>query len=250
MYHSVGSPDVGCTVEDTEGRNLLGVEVGVGELADCRRLCEEKAECEYFTWYSQEAELTSHLCYLFSDCPTVSPCADCVTQRKDSCYCGAPVTASLADSLAVVPYTPTELTCRDLCRDTTDCTFYTWRSEDWLCFLQSSLTGSLQPCQNCLTGPVDCTDFQLCRIYVGESEGNSFKFEDTDSNERVNLVALGLAPCELRVLGVGGGGPGYSQLSDGGYSGGGGSGNIFYSTFSLTSGSFLSLSLANKVRGR
>ena len=52
------------------------------------------------------------------------------------------------------------------------------------------------------------------------------------------------------VLGVGGGGPGYSQLSDGGYSGGGGSGNIFYSTFSLTSGSFLSLSLANKVRGR
>ena len=215
----------------------------MGELADCRRLCEEKEECEYFTWYSQEAELTSHLCYLFSDCPTVSSCTDCVTQRRDSCYCGAPVTASLADSLAVVPYTPTELTCRDLCRDTSDCTFYTWRSEDWLCFLQSSLTGSLQPCQNCMTGPVDCTDFQLCRIYVGESEGNSFKFEDTDSNERVNLVALGLAPCELRVLGVGGGGPGYSQLSDGGYSGGGGSGNIFYSTFSLTSGSFLSLSL-------
>ena len=220
---------------EVEDHNLLDV-TSVSSLSQCRALCEDLEECEFYTWYSQEDPVTANLCYLFSSCQTVSSCQHCVTERTGSCYCGAHVTGSLSTSLDMIPYTPTELACSRLCQNHSECQFYTWQSKDLICFLQSDLSGSLQPCTDCLTGPADCTDFSLCKIYVGQQEGEAFKFEYTDTEEMVTVVGLGQAPCEVRVLGVGGGGPGYSQLNDGGYSGGGGSGNIFYSTFLISSG--------------
>ena len=81
----------------------------------------------------------------------------------------------------------------------------------------------VEPCQTCVTGPVDCTVSQECHLLVnGERRTSLMLNEPGVEVGNITLPPI-FASCQLRVIVVGGGGKGDQ---DGGN--GGGSGYIHY----------------------
>ena len=58
------------------------------------------------------------------------------------------------------------------CQRTDNCSYYTYFLEadpySQLCILLSSLIEPLQPCDSCVTGPVDCDDRDECSLNVDD----------------------------------------------------------------------------------
>ena len=150
--------------------------------------------------------------------------------------CSSPLQSWVTDNLVgVLPGLELEEECREACRLTEGCSYYTHHSlssptQPGDCLLLSRLQEPVTPCSHCATGTLDCS--RRC-IFLMEG-GSRFNSQlVTARNSTVMSVALG--DCDLTVVAVGGGGRGrYS-----GEGGGGGSGWVEYTTVSLTGSNLL-----------
>ena len=165
------------------------------------------------------------------------PCSHCVSGNT-ACdtECGGAFTGLLTDNiLSTLPGLDNELECRYRCQSEGACTAFTYFSESDLalprvCFLLSHQRPPYHPCPHCVSGPPSCQSnyTSLCTITEGWWWGDhQSSIMLTGPNTTRTLQVLGGSQCQLRVLAVGGGGPGHPH-------GGGGSGYLTYYSHHLT----------------
>ena len=155
------SDNVACDALDDNGLDSIG---GVASIEQCRQLCYDNDDCQFITYYGLESFPLQETCILLRSCEEIHPCTDCVTETR-SCYqtCGTNVVGVIGENnLAFYGGVETEAECRDYCRTTSNCSFYTYFLEQDdnanLCVTLSYLIEPLQPCDTCLTGPLECED--------------------------------------------------------------------------------------------
>ena len=158
---SCATDNVACDVLDDNGLDSFG---GVANIEECRQLCYDNDDCQFITYYGLDSFPFYEVCYLFNSCEETHPCSDCVSETR-SCYqtCGTNVVGGIDDNL-LESYggVETEAECRDHCRTISNCSHYTYFLEEDinsnLCVTLSYLIEPLQPCDTCLTGPLECED--------------------------------------------------------------------------------------------
>ena len=135
--------------------------------------------------------------------------------------------------IGFVPSLTSEFDCRNECKRTSGCNFYTYFLQDDLhhgsCYLLSSPKGPFEECPTCVTGALDCENFEEDNcgfIYNGQMETHMM-FTEPGVEVEFNSSLTVFTSCKLRVMAVGGGG-------HGGSFGGGGSGYIQYLSQNLT----------------
>ena len=118
--------------------------------------------CEYLTYFNASGDLFREVCNTFSSCEETHACTNCLSETE-WCYaiCGKNFYGVIDNNLIdLVGNVDSESDCKDLCISTETCTYYTYFTEDDLnskaCVLLSSLMGTFQNCDTCLTEPVDC----------------------------------------------------------------------------------------------
>ena len=161
--------NIACDALDDNFLDSIG---GVATIAECRQLCYDNAGCLFLTFYSRDSFPFQETCNLFSSCEEIHPCTECVSETRD-CYqvCGTNVVGVIDENnLASFVGVETEAECRNHCRATNNCSYYTYFLEEdpnsQLCIALSHLIEPLQPCDTCLTGPLECGD-------TSKSRGNS-----------------------------------------------------------------------------
>ena len=86
----------------------------------------------------------------------------------------------------------TELVCKDLCKLTSNCSFYTYFIEtdpnSQFCILMTSLIQPLSPCETCKTGPVDCNSNQC--TFKGGLQSLMFTDPELEVNLKVSHVVI------------------------------------------------------------
>ena len=162
------------------------------------------------------------MCILFSSCETVSPCQHCVSENP-SCYqrCESPYMGVLdSNVINAVSDVSSETVCRELCDGETGCKFYSYFSPQsplfpQLCFLLSHQSPPYQHSDHCLTGPLHCQGnySAVCSLSLGGQTSQSILINDTTTDHTIQLMGDG--ECEVRILGVGGGGYGSSYGGEG-----------------------------------
>ena len=139
--------------------------------------------------------------------------------------------------ISYVPSLPTESACRDECSNTSGCNFYTYFLEGDLhqggCYLLASLIRPLEECQTCVTGAMDCDNFNEdnCGFFYNGRLETHMMFTEPGVKVEFNTSFSLSSSCQIRVLAVGGGG---QAAYDGGACGGG-SGYIQFFDQNLTS---------------
>ena len=203
--------------------NLLGSVPHVPTLEDCRQICLAVENCQYISYFDENAIPFSNFCQLFKTCETVNNCSNCFTENIDCRTCGANVVGALNENVQdIIPYIESEIECKILCLTKSTCSFYTYFfSNDTLyhkyCVLQTEFVLPAQPCTTCVSGPVDCSNSGGCSLNLEEESYQSLMLNNT--NKTYNIIVTG-RECKLRFLVVGGGGNSNS------YHGGGGSGKL------------------------
>ena len=128
-----------------------------------------------------------------------------------------------------IPNLSSESACINECRNVIGCNFYTFYLEDdpnsGTCILLSSIIEPLEACPTCVTGALECENFDDCGFFYNGKKETHMIFSDPGVG--VELSTGSISTCQLRVMAVGGGGHGSN--------GGGGSGYIQYFTQTLTS---------------
>ena len=152
------SDNVAC---NDNGLDSIG---GVADIEECRQLCYDNDDCQFITYYGPDSFPLRETCFLLSSCEETHTCTDCISETK-SCYqtCGTNVVGVIDDNnLATFFDVEIEGDCREHCRTTSNCSFYTYFLEgdpnSKLCIALSYLIEPLPPCDNCLTGPLGCED--------------------------------------------------------------------------------------------
>ena len=155
------SSDVAC---NTEQENILDGIGGVATIEECRQLCYDNEDCQFLTYYGLDSFPFQEVCYLLSSCEETHSCTECVSETK-SCFqvCGSHVVGVIDDNLLESYFgVETEVECKEHCRTTSNCSHYTYFLEEdpnsQLCVVLSYLIEPLQPCNTCLTGPLECED--------------------------------------------------------------------------------------------
>jgi len=223
--------------------SLLDTFGGVTTVEECRQLCQDTEGCEYLTYFNASGDLFREVCYTFSSCEETYSCQNCASETQ-WCYavCGKRFYGVIGNNLIdVAGDVDSESDCKDICKSTDTCTYYTYFTEDDLhskaCVLLSSLMGPFQNCDTCLTGAVDCKGFGDCSLqYNGESH-RSLMFTKPGLDINVTTPPFTSSECQLRVLAIGGGGKGNS--------GGGGSGYIQFYSETFTAETFISLTVGD-----
>ena len=123
------------------------------------------------------------------------------------------------------PNLPSEADCKNECDKVQGCNFYTFYLEDdpnyGACYLLSSLIQPLEECITCVTGAVDCENFDDCGFELSNNGTKQTHMMFTEPGVRVDVnIGVSISKCQLRMLAVGGGGDGLNC--------GGGSGYIQY----------------------
>ena len=148
--------------------------------------------------------------------------------------------------LRYIPKLPFESEFINECRQTTGCNYYTYFLEDdpnyGTCILLSSIIEPLEECPTCVTGPLECVNFDDCGFtYNGKKETNMIFTQPSREGVAYNTSLSISTKCQLHILAVGGGGAGAS--------GGGGSGYIQEVTHNFTSTpTLIKLFVGNKAR--
>ena len=166
---------------------------------------------------------------MFSSCPTLEECQDCVTE-DGKCLalggsCSGPVQSHLTDNVIdIVSDVHEEFACKEACIADTRCNFYTYHTENnsilrETCFLLTGLRDPMKPCQNCLSGPADCFNKDGC-LFLLDGGNTTNKLLLSDTSTKHTFIALTLGLCNTTgILTVGGGGTGSDSASGGGGSG-------------------------------
>ena len=103
-----------------------------------------------------------------------------------------------------------ESECAHECWKQSSCNYYTFYLEDdpnsGGCVLLSSIIEPLAECPTCVTGPVECKNFDDCGFVYNGKQENHMMFTEPDTE--YNLITKGesISTCQLRILAVGGGG--------------------------------------------
>ena len=232
--------DVACDIHEN---NLVGSFGGVASLAECRQLCLDSQDCQYLTYYPHDSFPYQRLCYLFNSCNETHNCSSCFSEgRECQFFCGEKVIGGIEDNfLEAHGDVKTELECKDLCKSSSNCSFYTYFMEtdpnSKVCILMTFLIQPLTPCETCKTGPVDCNSYQ-CTFDGLES----LMFTDPDLEVNVTVSQSLVRDCHVRILAVGGGG----ETPDG--CGGGGSGYIRYIDTRINGSSTISVKVGEVGR--
>ena len=118
--------------------------------------------------------------------------------------------------------------CKKLCRETTNCKFYTYYLEADVLYLQLCvlLTGLLPPTESsnsASSGLVDCSSSE-CSFNVNGDPVMSLMLTEDEVDLKVDVSGF----CEITILAVGGGGRGFYH--------GGGSGYLQYQKIWLSNG--------------
>lgn len=160
----------------------LNIDVAIKDSADhCLEFCNTYQECQ---WFSYKKE--SHLCSVFSDCPTLQhenqgicesgedECQDSSPQcNVDGCCQGTSIQVTVTDDVAH---------CLDLCSNDQNCQWFSYKQENHLC----SLLMDCQSLQNenqgvCISGEDECgNDGPQCNI-DGCCQGQSIDVAIKDS---------------------------------------------------------------------
>ena len=133
---------------------------------DCLLFCQEGSNCNWFTWYSNNA------CFTFQDCPTPLS-QDC--NGEDSCVSGQrecevnPVATQcdlqvLCKSvpLDVVAVDTVEICVNSVCRSDPDCEWFTFDAAG-IC-LTFATCDDKSPCDQCNTGESTCDVGPACDL--------------------------------------------------------------------------------------
>ena len=213
------------TACDNTADNVLDTVGGVGTVGECRQLCHDQEECGYITYYGQDSFPYRELCFLFRSCDETHPCDDCVSETRD-CYdtCGHNMVGVIGDNLlGVISEVGTESECKKHCVAASECNFYTYFLEadpnSMTCVLLSSLISPVQPCETCVTGPVECGDSQDCHLVLNGEQKKSLMLTEPEVEVSNISMPLIFASCQLRVIVIGGGGKGDEEGGNGGGSG-------------------------------
>ena len=203
--------------------------------------------CSVVTYYSSESSPYQSVCLHLSDCPTTSPCQDCVTESQTDCLCSLPYQC-YADSENILDILPhplySEQACKTICYDTRNCSSYNYYdashpSSPGLCVLLSDCR-ALVPgqCQGCHLGPDRCgREGARCGLAVWSSSHTSSLVVTSTSTSTTTTLLSGEPGCtrEVRMLGVGGGGGTLVNRA------GGGSGYVVFNTSLVTANTRLEI---------
>ena len=157
------SENVACDAHDDNYLQSIG---GVGAVEECRQLCEDyEGNCQFITYYGPESFPYKSVCNMFSSCPDVHDCVDCVSEDIycNQTLCGEHHVGVIEDNLLqTLVDVETEADCKNYCRHMYGCAFYTYFFKEdpnpKLCVLLSHLIEPLQPCDTCVTGPLECNN--------------------------------------------------------------------------------------------
>ena len=256
-----GFPAGDCSIEMQhcvfEANNIVDFNQ-VQTLEECRLLCEDTSECQYFTFYDYNyySSLLSGSCFLFSQCKVYPDYAVDNGCTGDACITvdtacsavpkeclSAPMKGHMGENLiSVHPKIDDELSCRSLCQVEDQCNFFTYfglndQSYPETCFLLSTLQEPFTPLgikygnQDFVTGTRKCLNNSHCELMVAgkNTTSPSLMFNDVSDYSSpggpVNAIAVGT--CSLTVVAVGGGGDGCDTC------GGGGSGYVEWEQISI-----------------
>ena len=207
-----GSP-VSCSSQGVEcdynSTNLINTVTHVSTLRECRQMCLDIESCRFISYYDDNAVPVSHYCLLFTSCETVTHCSDCTSENMQ-CFesCGSNIVGDLDENiLDSYPLIEDELACLEICHRDSECAFYTYFfATDPLyhqnCFLLTEFLHPSQPCDTCVTGPVECSN--SCVLEINGEFYSSLML--TNTSETLYVTVNGLGACKLNFLAVGGGG--------------------------------------------
>ena len=208
-----------CSVQDQaceiHENNLVASLPGVSSVKECRQLCSDEQDCSHFSHFGSTSFPIADVCVLFSACPTLHQCEDCVTEEK-SCFetCGDNVEGVLGENIVqILADVPEELDCKKECNNNTDCKFYTYHNGSdpnypQLCFLLTHLEGPFKTCSYCSTGTASCTVDTVCGFWNGTQVSDCLFFTDTETTHEVETVTVGKCEVNLNIVAIGGGGRG------------------------------------------
>ena len=155
---------VACEITDN---NVLDQVPGVPTLDMCREFCLDLENCQYLSYFDENATPVSGFCQLFKTCEAINNCSNCYTENIDCRTCGTNVVGDLNENVEdVIPNVESEMACKILCLENSKCQFYTlFLANDTLyhsnCFLLTKFVAPAQPCSTCISGPVDCSGCSL-----------------------------------------------------------------------------------------
>ena len=224
---------------DNSGDNLIDAVFGVLTLEECRHLCLDDVNCNFISYFGDLASPISHFCQMFTTCDDTTNSTNVVSENM-KCYrsCGSNVVGDLDENIQdILTDIESEPSCRESCLNVPECSFYTFfypndtHYENY-CILQTEFVGPAQPCNTCITGPVDCR----CSLALDGEENTSLMLTNTDQTHDVTITGWG--QCNIRFLLVGGGGFAYMD--------GGGSGYLEYRSLHVSAGTVLTAQVGNK----
>ena len=163
----LGDSPVTCSSEgvecDNSGDNLIDVVFGVLTLEECRQLCLDDVHCNFISYFGDLATPISHLCQMFTTCDDTTNSTNVISENM-KCYrsCGSNVVGDLNENIQdILTVIESESSCRESCLNVPQCAFYTYfypndtQFENY-CILQTEFVGPAQPCNTCISAPVDC----------------------------------------------------------------------------------------------
>jgi len=229
-----------CFTENTacmlDSSNLVGVFEDIGTLSECKTICKDEPECEYFTFYSSSLIPSFHRkCYLFTYCQGTIDFTGAISGVTGDCTCS--LEAEPQDGILVkVLYAEKELDCKRSCGLEAECEFYTFFGLANDCKLLKNVSSFGESSMDVYkTGPRDCESSNgLCSFaFLGNFVDHVMLVNDTRSYS-VD-VRSGMIDCmiNLSIVLVGAGGES-NYGSSACYTGAGGSGFVNQTIVSLT----------------
>lgn len=140
---------------------FIGLTVNVTDPHGCVDICRNTKGCSAFTWFGNgyDCDDFAESCKLYSAVGQTKPCNNCTSGQVATDLCSESFQCSIGGNFISAVQTSTVLGCRDVCRNTPGCSYFTWYGDTTafknMCFLLSSC-GESKPCAGCYSGPPTC----------------------------------------------------------------------------------------------
>ena len=160
--------------------NLIEVFTDIPQISECKEICEDTSECQYFTYHDDEMIATHYQkCYLFRLCDTKTDFPKAYTGFTGLCTCSLEVEPK-DGHLVKELYAETEIECQLACQENTACEMYTFYKPDHDCeLLQGVSSFGKSPLQGFNTGPKQC-----------KSENGICTFSLLDNNSHTLILKM------------------------------------------------------------
>jgi len=129
----------------------------------CQTFCKENADCQGWTWASENNSEFPGYCFMFSTLGQPTDFQDSIS-GPPSCLCSSVEACDINgdNELEFVPDIIEEINCQDLCVNNSLCQYYTWYDAteapfDNVCILLSSCPTKNSMCTGCHSAPVPCS---------------------------------------------------------------------------------------------